>query len=112
MEWTIRRTDTFVESLSKVKGNKEVIIELGKNHMMPLGPQAYRMKIVGVIFIRKLQRLKQDSLNTGGWLSGALHGKKATRIAKRYRLIFLPDERERAVYLIAIDHRQHVCRLR
>ena len=24
-----------------------------KNHMMPLGPQAYRMKIVGVIFIRK-----------------------------------------------------------
>ena len=59
MEGTIRRTDTFVESLSKVKGNKEVIIELGK----------------------KLQRLKQDSLNTGGWLSGALHGKKATRIA-------------------------------
>jgi len=90
MEWTIRRTDTFIESLSKVKGNKEVIIELGK----------------------KLQRLKQDPLNTGGWLSGALHGKKATRIAKRYRLIFLPDERERAVYLIAIDHRQHVCRLR
>ena len=90
MEWTIRRTDTFVESLSKVKGNKEVIIELGK----------------------KLQRLKQDPLNTGGWLSGALHGKKATRIAKRYRPIFLPDERERTVYLIAIDHRQHVCRLR
>ncbi len=90
MEWTIRRTDTFVESLSKVKGNKEVIIELGK----------------------KLQRLKQDSLNTGGWLSGALHGKKATRIAKRYRPIFLPDERERTVYLIAIDHRQHVYRLR
>jgi len=90
MEGTIRRTDTFVESLSKVKGNKEVIIELGK----------------------KLQRLKQDSLNTGGWLSGALHGKKATRIAKRYRPIFLPDERERTVYLIAIDHRQHVYRLR
>jgi hypothetical protein len=39
--------------------------------------------------------LKQDPLNTGGWLSGALHGKKATRIAQRYRLIFLPDERER-----------------
>jgi len=50
MEWTIRRTDTFVESLSKVKENKEVIIELAK----------------------KLQRLKQDPLNTGGWLSGAL----------------------------------------
>ncbi|MDV4343835.1 hypothetical protein HL657_11780 [Methanoculleus sp. YWC-01] len=90
MEWTIRRTDTFVESLSKVKDNKEVIIELGK----------------------KLQRLKQDPLNTGGWLSGALHGKNATRIAKRYRLIFLPDERERTVYLIAVDHRRHVYRLR
>ena len=90
MEWAIRRTDTFVESLSRVKGNKEVIIELGK----------------------KLQRLKQDPLNTGGWLSGALHGKKATRIAKHYRLIFIPDERERTVYLIAIDHRQHVYRLR
>ncbi|MFA6759289.1 MAG: hypothetical protein WCR61_08230 [Bacteroidales bacterium] len=90
MEWAIRRTDTFVESLSRVKGNKEVIIELGK----------------------KLQRLKQDPLNTGGWLSGALHGKKATRIAKHYRLIFLPDERERTAYLIAIDHRQHVYRLR
>ena len=55
MGWTTRRTDTFIESLSKVKANKEVIIELAK----------------------KLQRLKQDPLNTGGWLSGALHGKKA-----------------------------------
>jgi mRNA-degrading endonuclease RelE of RelBE toxin-antitoxin system len=61
---------------------------------------------------KKLQRLKQDPLNTGGWLSGALHGKKATRIAKRYRLIFLPDERERTVYLIAIDHRRHIYGLR
>lgn len=61
---------------------------------------------------KKLQRLKQDPLNTGGWLSGALHGKKATRIAKRYRLIFLPDERERTVYLIAIDHRRRIYGLR
>ena len=45
----------FVESLSKVKDNREVILELAK----------------------KLQRLRQDPLNTGGWLSGALHGKKA-----------------------------------
>ena len=90
MEWTIRRTDTFVESLSKVKDNNEVIIELGK----------------------KLHRLKQDPLNTDGWLSGALHGKRATRIEKRYRLIFLPGEREKTVYLIAIDHRRHVYRLR
>jgi len=85
MEWTVRRTDTFIESLIKVKDNKKVIKELDK----------------------KLQRLKQDPLNTGGWLSGALHGKKATRIAKRYRLIFLPDEKEMTVYLILLDHRQH-----
>lgn len=90
MEWTIRRTDTFVESLAKFKSNKEVINELGK----------------------KLQRLKQDPLNTGGWLSGALHGKKVTRITKRYRLIFLPDERERTVYLIAIDNRRRIYGLR
>lgn len=90
MEWTVSRTDTFVESLSKVKDNKEVIIELGK----------------------KLHRLKQAPLKTDGWLSGALHGKRATRIEKCYRLIFLPGEREKTVYLIAIDHRRHVYRLR
>jgi len=56
----------------------------------------------------KLNRLSQDPLHTGGWLSGALHGKKATRIAKRYRLIFLPDEKNRIVYLIAIDHRENI----
>ncbi|MBR1369655.1 hypothetical protein RJ53_09275 [Methanocalculus chunghsingensis] len=86
MEWTIRTTDTFIESLSQIKSNKRIIHELDK----------------------KLQRLKEDPLNTGGWLSGALHGKKATRIAQRYRLIFKPDEKERAVYLILIDHRQHI----
>lgn len=73
-----------------LKGSRIVVIELGK----------------------KLQRLRQDPLNTGGWLSGTLHGKKATRIARRYRLIFLPDEREKVVYLIAIDHRQYIYRMR
>jgi len=43
-----------------------------------------------------------------GWLSGSLHGKKATRIAKRYRLIFLPDEKKQVVYLVTIDHREYV----
>jgi mRNA-degrading endonuclease RelE of RelBE toxin-antitoxin system len=86
MSWTIKRTDTFLESLSRIKGNKEAIAELGK----------------------KLNRLKEDPLHTGGWLSGALHGKKATRVAKRYRLIFLPVEKEQVVYLIGIDHRGNV----
>ena len=86
MSWTIKRTDTFIESLSRLKTNNEVMNGLGG----------------------KLKRLSQDPLHTGGWLSGALHGKKATRIAKRYRLIFLPDEKNRIVYLIAIDHREHI----
>lgn len=86
MNWTIKRTDTFIESLSRLKTNNEVMAGLAG----------------------KLKRLSQDPLHTGGWLSGALHGKKATRIAKRYRLIFLPDEKNRIVYLIAIDHREHI----
>jgi mRNA-degrading endonuclease RelE of RelBE toxin-antitoxin system len=48
------------------------------------------------------------SLNVGGWLSGELQGKKSTRIAKRYRLIFTPDEMQKVVYLNWIDHREHV----
>jgi len=86
MSWTIKRTDTFLESLSHIRGNKEALVELDK----------------------KLKRLQEDPLHTGGWLSGALHGKKTTRVAKRYRLIFLPDEKEQVVYLVAIDHRVHV----
>ena len=41
------------------------------------------------------------------WLSGPLHNRKSTRIAKQYRLIFLPDEHEQVVYLVFIDHREH-----
>ncbi len=89
MSWTIKRTDTFLVSLSHIRGNKEALVELGK----------------------KLKRLQENPLHTGGWLSGALHGKKATRVAKRYRLIFLPDEKEQVVYLIAIDHREHIYEL-
>ena len=86
MTWIIRRTDTFRESFGQIKDNKKVITELA----------------------RKIQRLQEDPLHVGGWLSGSLHGKKSTRIAKRYRLIFLPDEKEQVVYLILIDHREHV----
>jgi mRNA-degrading endonuclease RelE of RelBE toxin-antitoxin system len=86
MAWVIKRTDTFLESFAQVRDNKRVIAELEK----------------------KIPRLAEDPLHVGGWLSGSLHGKKSTRIAKRYRLIFLPDEREHVVYLVAIDHREHV----
>jgi mRNA-degrading endonuclease RelE of RelBE toxin-antitoxin system len=85
MTWIIKRTDTFLESFARVRDNKTVIAELAK----------------------KIRRLQEDPLHVGGWLSGSLHGKKSTRIAKRYRLVFLPDEREHVVYLILIDHRKH-----
>jgi mRNA-degrading endonuclease RelE of RelBE toxin-antitoxin system len=85
MPWIIRRTDTFLESFRLVRNNAKVVVELA----------------------RKIKRLQVDPLHVGGWLSGSLHGKKSTRIAKQYRLIFLPDEREHIVYLVLIDHREH-----
>jgi len=85
MLWKIKRTDTFLETFAQVRSDKKIITELGK----------------------KIARLQEDPLSLGGWLSGSLHGKKSTRIAKRYRLIFRPDEREHVVYLISIDHREH-----
>ena len=86
MPWIIRRTDTFLESFRRLRDNPKVISELA----------------------RKIKRLQADPLPVGGWLSGSLHGKKSTRIAKQYRLIFLPDEREHIIYLILIDRRDHV----
>lgn len=86
MAWVIKRTDTFLESFALVRNNKKVVAELGK----------------------KLARLSDDPLHVGGWLSGSLHGKKSTRLARRYRLIFLPDEKEQVVYLVLIDRREHV----
>ncbi|GAB6284043.1 MAG: hypothetical protein STSR0009_02420 [Methanoregula sp.] len=86
MLWIIRRTDTFLESFRQVKDNSKVVSELAK----------------------KIKRLQEEPLHVGSWLSGSLHGKKSTRIAKQYRLIFRPDEREHIVYLILIDHREHV----
>lgn len=86
MPWIIKNTDTFVDSFRKIKDNSKIVSELA----------------------RKIKRLQIDPLHVGGWLSGTLHGKKSTRIAKQYRLIFLPDEREHIVYLILIDPRKHV----
>ncbi|HDY74497.1 MAG TPA: type II toxin-antitoxin system mRNA interferase toxin, RelE/StbE family [Euryarchaeota archaeon] len=86
MKWTVKRTDTFLESLRTIRKNRKALEELDK----------------------KIKRLRKDPLNVGGWLTGELHGKKSTRIAKRYRLIFTPDEKEKIVYLNLIDHRAHV----
>ncbi len=84
MTWVVKRTDTFLESLRAIQKNKEVLAELDK----------------------KLKRMQENPLHVGGWLSGELHGKKATRISRKYRLIFTPAETEKVVYLNWIDHRK------
>ncbi len=84
MTWVVKRTDTFLDSLRDIRKNKEALAELDK----------------------KLKRLQEDPLHVGGWLSGELHGKKSTRISKKYRLIFTPDETVKVVYLNWIDHRK------
>lgn len=84
MTWVVKRTDTFLDSLRDIRKNKEALSELDK----------------------KLKRLQDDPLHVGGWLSGDLHGKKSTRISKKFRLIFTPDEMEKVVYLNWIDHRK------
>jgi len=84
MTWVVKRTDTFLDSLGDIRKNKEALTELDK----------------------KLGRLQDDPLHVGGWLSGELHGKKSTRISRKFRLIFTPDEMEKVVYLNWIDHRK------
>ena len=84
MTWVVKRTDTFLNSLRDLRKNKAALAELDK----------------------KLNRLREDLLHVGGWLSGELHGKKSTRISRKYRLIFTPDEAGKVVYLNWIDHRK------
>jgi len=84
MTWAVKRTDTFLDSLKAIRKNKEALAELDK----------------------KIKRLQLDPLHLGGWLSGELHGKKSTRISRKYRLIFTPTETEKVVYLNWIDHRK------
>ena len=84
MTWAVKRTDTFRYSLKAIRKNKEALAELDK----------------------KIKRLQEDPLHLGGWLSGELHGKKSTRISRKYRLIFTPTETEKVVYLNWIYHRK------
>jgi mRNA-degrading endonuclease RelE of RelBE toxin-antitoxin system len=80
MTWAVKRTDTFLESLKVIRKNKEALLELDK----------------------KIKRLQEDPLHLGGWLSGELHGKKSTRISRKYRLIFTPDEMEQVFILTGL----------
>jgi len=72
MAWTVKRTETFLESLKTIRKNKKVLEELDK----------------------KIKRLRDDPTHVGGWLSGELHGKKSTRIASTASYLLLTRQRE------------------
>ncbi len=57
---------------------------------------------------KKIEKLKENPDEIGGFLAGNLHGYKSTRIVRKFRLIFKINEEERKVYLSAIDHRKFV----
>ena len=84
--WKIKRTDTFVKDLKKHKNHHELLKELDQ----------------------KLKEFKKDPLPVGGKLSGTLHGYHSTRLTRKYRMVFKIDEKNKSVYLIAIDHRGKV----
>jgi len=84
MPYKVINTKSFSQTFKRFKKNQEFINALDK----------------------KIQRLKEDPNNIGGYLSGELHGYKSTRIIGKYRLIFEIDEKNNKVYLLAIDHRK------
>ena len=84
MSYEIVITDTFSKEFKKHKKDGEFVNALDK----------------------KIERVKEDPNNVGGFLSGKLHGYKSTRIVRKFRLIFKIAEQEKKVYLSAIDHRK------
>lgn len=84
MTWSIDRTDTFSKQFKKHKRDGEFVKALDA----------------------KLERLKVNPENVGGYLSGKLHGYKSTRIVGKYRLVFKIVKEENVVHLMAIDHRK------
>lgn len=86
MGWEIIVTSTFSEEFKKHKKEGEFVNALDK----------------------KIQRLKEDPKNLGGFLAGKLHGYKSTRIIGKFRLIFKIISEENKVYLCAIDHRKFI----
>ena len=84
MTWDLKVTDIFSKEFKKHKKDGEFVRALGA----------------------KLERLKENPENVGGYLSDRLHGYKSTRIVGKYRLVFKIVREENAVYLTAIDHRK------
>ncbi len=85
-EWIIKRTDTFLKYFKKHKRNHQLLLELDN----------------------KIKRLKEYPLPIGKTLAGNLYGHRSTRLIKNFRLIFTIDEKNKIVYLEALDHRKEV----
>ena len=83
MYWIVKRTDTFLHFLKPHRHNKPLLDALDK----------------------KIKHLQEDPIAIGGCLAGALHGKRSTRLIRKFRLIFSINEEEKTIYLEAIDHR-------
>ena len=86
MSWIVKRTDTFLHFLKQHRHNKQLLDALDK----------------------KIQHLQENPITVGGELAGALHGKRNTRLIRKFRLIFSINEEEKVVYLEAIDHRGQI----
>jgi len=85
-DWIVKRTDTFLKYLKKQKHNNELLNELDK----------------------KINRLIEDPPSVGGNLSRNLHGHKSIRLVKNFRLIFIIDDKNKIIYLEALDHRKDI----
>ena len=83
--WRVIRTERFSREFKKLEKNVEFVNALDK----------------------KIKRFKEDPHSIGGYLSGRLHGYKATRLVRKFRILFRISEEDKTVYLVAIDHRGH-----
>lgn len=84
--WSVQRTELFLKDVQKFRKNYELLRELDE----------------------KIKRLAEDPLPIGGELAGRLHGKRSTRLAGKFRLIFKIDVEQNVVYLLVLDHRGEV----
>lgn len=81
-------------------------MELGNGFLM----------VLGTGYLMKIQYLRAVEVNSGvsgvvmggGELAGNLHGHKPARLAKKFRLVFSIDDKNKTVYLEAIDHRKDI----